>query len=65
MQAIVVWMSPNEVHDIAMLHSFRYDGEKWWLQRNANEWQDVLVAKPFPPNDLLDKELRAKRKRRL
>ena len=50
-------MSLNEVHDAAVPHSFRYDRKKWRFQRNANKGQDVLVAKPLPPNNLFDEEL--------
>ena len=59
-QTVVIRMGHDEIHYISVLHQFRYDRKKWIFQRNADKWQDVLVAKPLPPNNLFDKELMVK-----
>ena len=64
-QAVVVRVGLNEADNIAILHSFRYDRKEWWVQRNTNKWQDVLVVKPFPSNNLFNKKLMAERERPL
>jgi len=56
-QAIVIRMGPDKLHDVPVLHPFRYDRKTWRLQQNTEKWQDVLMSEPLPSNGLLDKQL--------
>lgn len=58
-QAVVLRVYPDELHDVAVLHPFRYDRNEWRGKHNAHKRQDVLMPKPFPSNDLPGEELEA------
>jgi hypothetical protein len=59
MQAIVILVGLDEVHDISLFHSLRGNRNEWRYKHNAYKRQDVLMSKPLPSNNIFDKELRA------
>ena len=50
-------MGLRKVHDIPILHPFRYDGEVRKLRQDTYKRQDIFVLEPFPPDNLFDQEL--------
>ena len=50
-------MGFDEAHDVPILHAFRYDRKPWGLQHDTKKWQNVVVLKPLPPDNLFCEEL--------